>query len=117
MLDSLQPRPGKRWARGQKFVLSAAGAVAEAGYREAVHASRAQGRAALESAQRVWAAPLALDPLDGVVLGELRGGRKAIAELARALDECGTTQGEVKDSVDRLATAGLVEPVTAAAAA
>lgn len=117
MLDSLQPRPGKRWARGQKFVLSASGAAAEAAYRDAVRACHAQGRAALDAAQRAWAAPLALEPLDGVVLGELRVGRKGIADLARSLEDCGTTQAEVKASVDRLAGAGLVEPVPAAAAA
>ncbi len=117
MLDSLHPRPGRRWARGQKFLLSAAGVVAEAEYREAVHSARALGRAALETAERAWAGPRALESLDGVVLGELRGVRKGIAEIARGLEDCGTTADEVRASIDRLATAGLVEPATAVAAA
>jgi hypothetical protein len=116
MLDSLKPRGGKRWPRGQKFALSQAGLTAEAAYREAVQGARSQGRAALEVAQRSWAAPLRVEPGDGVVLGELRGGRKSIAELARGLEGCGTTANEVKAAVDRLADAGLVDPALAAAA-
>src|SRR3990172_814722 len=77
MLESLKPRSGKRWPRGQKFVMSSSGTVAELAYREAVQAARAQGRPALAAAQESWAAPLHLDPADGVVLGELRAGRKS----------------------------------------
>ncbi len=117
MLESLKPRPGKRWPRGQKFVLSSAGITAEAGYRDAVQTVRAMGRATLEAAQRSWAAPLGVDPVDGVVLGELRGGRKSIADIARALEDCGTTTAEVKGAIDRLAEAGLVAPTPMAAAA
>ena len=117
MLESLKPRSGKRWPRGQKFAMSPSGAAAEASYREAIQAARAQGRSALESAQRSWAAPLGVEATDGVVLGELRGGRRSIADVARGLEDCGTSPAEVKLAVDRLAEAGLVEPVPAAAAA
>jgi hypothetical protein len=117
MLESLKPRVGKRWPRGQKFVMSERGLAAETSYREAVHTARAQGRPALDAAQRAWAEPLRVDPVDGVVLGELRGGRKSLADLAHALDDCGTSAVEVKAAVDRLAEAGLVDPVPAAAAA
>ena len=117
MLESLKSRGGKRWPRGQKFGLSPAGTAAEERYREAVQAARAQGRNALESAQRGWASPLAVEPGDGVVLGELRGGKKSIADVARGLEECGTTAAEVKSAMDRLADAGLIEPVQAAVAA
>ena len=110
MLESLKPRGGKRWPRGQKFALSAAGATAEVAYREAIAAARAQGRTALEAAQRGWAEPLRVDAGDGVVLGELRSGKKSIADLARALEDCGVTQAEVKTAVDRLTDAALVEP-------
>ncbi len=110
MLESLKPRPGKRWPRGQKFALSTAGVAAESSYRDVVAAARAQGRSALEAAQRAWAEPLRVEPGDAVVLGELRGGRKGIAEMARSLETCGVTQPEVKAAVDRLCDAGLVEP-------
>jgi hypothetical protein len=116
MLDSLKPRGGKRWPRGQKFVMSPAGVTAEIAYREAVQGSRGQSRAALEAAQRSWAASLGLDAPDGIVLSELRAGRRSIAEIGRALEDCGTTTAEVKVSIDRLAQAGLVEPALAAAA-
>jgi hypothetical protein len=111
MLESLKPRGGKRWPRGQKFSISPAGVLAETEYREAIQRARAQGRGALEAAQQGWCAPRGLDPVDGVVLGELRTGRKSIAEVARALEDCGTTQPEVKAAIDRLAESGLIEPV------
>jgi hypothetical protein len=117
MLESLKPRPGKRWPRGQKFSLSPNGVAAEIAYREVVVTARAQGRATLESAERSWAEPLRLQPGDGVVMGELRNGKKSIADVARALEDCGTTQPEVKAAIDRLAEAGLVEPAPVAAAA
>lgn len=117
MLQSLKPRSGKRWPRGQKFVMSPAGTAAEVSYREAIQAARAQGRSALESAQRSWAASLGVEPTDGVVLSELRAGRRSIADVARGLEDCGTSPAEVKVAVDRLAEVGLVEPVPGAAAA
>ncbi len=117
MLESLKPRAGKRWPRGQKFMLSAQGTSAENAYREAVQTARAQGRVALDAAQRAWAEPLHVDPIDGVILGELRGGKRSIAELARTLEDCGTSAAEVKSAIDRLVDAGLVEPVPATIAA
>jgi hypothetical protein len=116
MLESLKPRAGKRWPRGQKFALSEQGAAAESGYRDAVQAARAQGRAALDAAQSAWAAPLLVQPVDGVVLGELRGGKRSIADVARTLADCGTSAAEVKAAIDRLTDAGLVAPVPAALA-
>ena len=116
MLESLKPRAGKRWPRGQKFVMSISGVAAESAYREAVQAARAQGRGALDAAQQAWAVPLRVQPSDGVVLGELRSGRKSIADLARGLEECGTSLAEVKSAVDRLTDARLVEPMPAAIA-
>lgn len=116
MLESLKPQGGKRWPRGQKFVLSSSGTQAEVAYREAVHAARAQGRAALLAAEQAWSAPLRVQPSDGVVLGELRAGRKSIAEIARGLEDCGTSTAEVKAAMDRLSDAGLVEPAPAAMA-
>jgi hypothetical protein len=117
MLESLKSRGGKRWPRGQKFSLSAAGAAAEAAYRDAIAAARAQGRSALETAQRAWAEPLRIEPSDGVVLGELRGGKKSIADIARGLEDCGVTATELKAAVDRLTDVALVEPTAVASEA
>lgn len=116
MLDSLKPQAGKRWPRGQKFALTGTGLSAETTYREAVQGVRALGRAALDGAQRAWATPLRLEPADGVVLCELGRGRRSIAELARALEDCGASLAEVKAAVDRLTDAGLAEPAQVAPA-
>jgi hypothetical protein len=112
MLESLKAKGGKRWPRGQKFNLSLRGAAAEAAYREAVATARASGRAALDAAQQAWAAPFGVHAGDGVILG----GR-SIADVARALEDCGTTQADVKAAIDRLTDAGLVEPAAAPEAA
>ena len=117
MLESLKPRAGKRWPRGQKFALSERGVSAETSYRDAVQTARAQGRSALDAAQRAWAEPLQVEVNDGVVLGELRGGKRSIADVARTLEDCGTSVAEVKTAIDRLTDAGLVEAVPAAIAA
>jgi len=110
MLSSLKSPTGKRWPRGTRFGLSARGIEAEVAYRAAVQEARAQGRLALESAQRSWATPLAVTHVDGVILPELRSGRRSIAEICAALEACGISQAEVREAVDRLVAAGLVEP-------
>lgn len=110
MLSSLKSLAGKRWPRGTRFSLSARGIDAEVAYRAAVQEVRAQGRLALESAQRSWATPLGLTHADGVILSELRSGRRSLSDICAALETCGITQAEVRGAVDRLVTAGLVEP-------
>jgi hypothetical protein len=117
MLESLKSKGGKRWPRGQKFVLSERGAAAEAAYREVIVGSRSSGRTALESAQQGWATPFGVQAGDGVILCELRSGKRSIAEVARALEDCGRTTADVKGSIDRLTDAGLVEPAAAPEAA
>lgn len=101
----------RRWPRGQKFTLSPAGESAELGHREAVNAARSSGRAALQAALAAWAAPLAVQGGDGVLLVELKGQKKGLNELARALEDTGIEAAEVKAAVDRLVQAGLAEPV------
>ncbi len=109
MLSSLKSPAGKRWPRGTRFSLSARGVEAEAAYRTAVQEARAQGRTALEAAQRSWAAPLGLVHADGVILSELRSGRRSLSEICAALESCGISQSEVRSALDRLVTAGLAE--------
>jgi len=111
MLSSLNPPPGKRWPRGQRFLLSARGAEVEAAYRTAVQDVRAQGREALELAERRWADPLGLEPCDGVVLSELRPAKRSLPDLFRALEECGIPAPKVREAIERLVTRGMVEPV------
>jgi len=110
--DTLSPPVApKRWPRGQKFTLSEAGLAAEALHREAVSQARASGRSALDSALAGWSSPLGIAPGDGVVLVELRAGKKGLNELGRALEATGLEPAELKASVDRLFVAGLVATV------
>jgi hypothetical protein len=102
---------GPRWPRGQKFVLSATGQTAHDGYRAAVLDARGVGRSALDAALAGWAAPFLIQPADGVLLSELREKPRGLADLARAVEDAGTTASEVRGAVGRLVKAGLVEPV------
>jgi hypothetical protein len=111
MLQSLKPNGGRRWPRGQRFHLTASGAAAEEALAGAIREARAQGRAALETAQARWAEPHRLQAGDGVVLAQLRQGGQSLAEVAEALADCGCTRAEVKLSLDRLVDRALAEPL------
>jgi hypothetical protein len=101
----------RRWPRGQKFTLSASGQAAEEAHRDAVNGARSSGRASLLAALTAWAEPLRVQAGDGVLLLELRGQKKGLNELCRALEDTGIEAAEVKSAVDRLVLAGLVEPL------
>lgn len=109
MFSAQQPEHARRWPRGQRFTLSAPGVEAEAGYRAAVMGVRSLGRDALGVAEKRWADALGLSPTDGIVMAELRPGRRSLADLARSLDACGTPAAQIRESVDRLVEKGLVE--------
>jgi hypothetical protein len=109
MFSAQQPTQGRRWPRGQRFTLSTPGVEAEAAYRAAVMDVRSLGRDALAQAERRWAEALGLSPADGVVMAEIRPGRRSLADLARALEACGTPASQIRESVDRLVEKGLVE--------
>ena len=111
MLDATPPAGPRRWPRGQKFTLSPAGVGARDGYRAAVLEARSAGRAALDAALAAWAAPHAIAPGDGVLLGELGGKPRGLADLAATLEECGIEAAEVRRAIDRLVAADLVAPV------
>jgi hypothetical protein len=72
---------------------------------------RSLGRDALAQAEKRWADALGLSPADGIVMAEIRPGRRSLADLARALDACGTPAAQIRESVDRLVEKGLVEPL------
>lgn len=111
MLESLKPRDGRRWPRGQRFQLTPAGLEAESAHAEAVRDARAQGRTALETAQQRWAGPRGLLPGDGIVLTQLKPGKRSLADLAEALADCGSSKADVKVAVDRLVERELAEPL------
>ena len=101
----------RRFARGQKFTLSAAGADAEQAYRDAVTSARASGRTTLEAALVAWAEPRRVTPADGVILAELSGKRLGFGRLCEALETSGASAEEIRAGVGRLLDAGIVELV------
>jgi hypothetical protein len=106
-----RPNGSKRWPRGQKFTLSAAGAAADEAYRSAVSAARASGRAALDAALATWASARGVAPADGVLLGELSGKQLRVTDLCDALEPAGIGAEEVRAGIGRLVDAGIVEPL------
>lgn len=107
----------RRWPRGQKFILSPAGEAADRLHREVVNGSRSSGRTTLDAALAAWATPFGLQAGDGLLLSELRGQRRSLADLVEALESSGIEPAEVRSAVDRLVRAGLAEPVMAASPA
>lgn len=111
MLTSKPPDGRKRFARGQKFTVSAAGADATEAYRAAVQTARATGRAALDAALVAWAEPRHVAPGDGVILCELAARPVGLSRLVEALESSGMTAEEVRSGVGRLLDAGILELV------
>jgi len=110
ILDAETPR--SRWSRSQRFQLSATGTEAGASYRNAIVAARAEGgRRSFDDARSAWAQRLALEPSDGLYLGELRDGPRTIAELATGLEGCGPQRSEVRAVVERLIRLTMLELV------
>src|SRR5260370_19055718 len=110
MAGLFEREPGKRWPRSQQFRLSAKGAEAQATYREMLHGERegSGGRSSFDSARASWAKPLALEPSDGLYLGELEAGPKTIEEKVQALDGCGSGRPGVQGAHRRVDTARRV---------
>jgi hypothetical protein len=111
MFSAPQPTHARRWPRGQRFGLSVQGVEAEAAYRAAVQDVRSLGRDALSLAEKRWAEPLGLVSGDGVVMAQIRPGRRSLADLGHALEDCGTAPTQIRESVDRLVERGFVEPL------
>jgi len=104
---------GPRWPRKQQFRLSAIGTEAEAHYQAAVKSSHSGGgRKAFDDAVATWAAPLGIQPGDGVYLSELRISVQTLADLVECLTSCGTTKSEAKAALERLLSAKLAELVS-----
>ncbi len=103
---------GPRWPRSQKFRLSVIGTEAEANYQAAIKSSHDRGgREAFNQAVATWAAPLGVQPGDGVYLSELRISIQTLTELVECLDPCGTTKSEASAALERLLSAKLAELV------
>lgn len=109
----------KHWPRGQRFRLSARGGEAETAYREGIVAARstpahspsAEARSSFDQARAAWAARYGVLPGDGLFLGEMTHEPRTLDELIRLVESSGADRRESHEAVDRLAAAGLVEPL------
>ena len=112
MSDNESAPPRAKWSRSQRFRLTAAGREAERVYRQDIVASRAEGgRKSFDAARGGWAAKLALEPTDGLYLGELVEAPRTIPEIAASLDGYGPQRGDVRAAIERLLRLRMMELV------
>ncbi|MFT3840885.1 MAG: hypothetical protein QM723_28100 [Myxococcaceae bacterium] len=100
-----------RWARGQKFTLTAQGQTALTAYHDGIKSSQQEGRVAFEAFRTQWSSQQKVEADDGLVLAELEKPRK-LEELLESLADTGASREGVKKMVERLFGAGLVAPLT-----
>ncbi len=109
MTDAPKSARRRAWTRLQRFAITEAGQLAEAGYRAVITESRARsGRASYDEAREAWGKQFGVRADDAIFLAEIIGGARTSAALVEALDVCGKTRAEVLDGLERLAEAGLI---------
>ena len=112
MTDNDSRTPRTKWNRSQRFRLTPAGREAGQAYRQHIVASRIEaGRKSFDAARAEWAARLALEPTDGLYLGELLEAPRTIPEIAASLDGCGPQRSEVRTAIERLVRVRMMELV------
>ena len=112
MRDNDSGTPRTKWGRSQRFRLTPAGREAGRTYRQDIVASRVEaGRKSFDAARAGWAARLALDPTDGLYLGELLEAPRTIPEIAAALDGCGPQPSDVRAAIERLVQVRMMDLV------
>jgi len=110
--DNESGTPRTKWSRSQRFRLTPAGREAGRAYRQDIVASRVEaGRKSFDAARAEWAARLALEPTDGLYLGELLEAPRTIQEIAAALDGCGPQRSDVRPAIERLVHVRMMELV------
>ena len=101
-----------RWARSQRFTLSAYGRTVTAAYRSGIAAmGNHSERGGFEKACASWAEMFELRPEDGMYLMEVATKSVTLSELGEALAVCSQSRADVERCVQRLCAAGLVTPV------
>ena len=101
-----------RWARAQRFRLTGKGAEGLKAWRAAMEKVQgADGRMAFDAVRIEWAKQFAVQAEDGLLVSELSGAPMRLEDLLKTLEDTGTTRDQVKSALERLHTAGLVEPV------
>lgn len=98
-----------RWARSQKFRLTSKGAEAELLWRTRLSEVRSLGKQIFESALQEWAAQYKVRPDDAAFLSELAGPPVRLEDIAKAVADTGASREQVKQVLERLYEAGLME--------
>ncbi len=98
-----------RWARSQKFRLTSKGAEAELLWRTRLSEVRSQGKQIFEAALQEWAAQFKVRPDDAAFLSELAAAPVRLEDVAKAVADTGASREQVKQVLERLYEAGLME--------
>ena len=105
-------RPRLRWARAQRFRLSVQGVEAQRALTDALGTAQGQGRAAFDAARSEWAKTHLVQPDDSVVLAELKASDAArLDDVMALLDNTGNSREQVKQSIEQLYAADLIDPM------
>lgn len=103
-------RPRLKWARSQRFRLTARGEEALASWKEKLAAAQNHGKSAFDTAQAEWAKAYAISPDDAPYVTELAPASLRVEDIEKAFADLGISRQGVKDSLLRLYEAGVVEP-------
>jgi hypothetical protein len=109
------PVPAKlRWARAQRFRLTARGTESLTAWNAGLAGVQgADGRGAFDQMRVEWAKTFKAQSEDGLLISELSGAPLRLEDLLKSLEDTGATRDDVKDGLERLHGAGLIEPVAA----
>lgn len=105
-----QSRPRLKWARSQRFRLTAKGEEAHTSWKAKLAAAQNQGKSAFDAAQAEWATAFKISPDDATYVTELAPASLRVEDIEKAFTDLGISRQSVKDSLLRLYEAGLVEP-------
>lgn len=103
-----------RWARSQRFRLTSRGLEADSEWRTTLSSVRSQGKTIYEAALSTWATTFKVQPDDASYLSELREKPVRLEDVAKALADTGASREHVKQALERLFEAGLMEPAPVA---
>lgn len=105
-----EERPRLKWARSQRFRLTAKGEDANQVWKVKLATVQSQGKTVFDAARAEWAKALSITPDDTAFLTELAPASLRVEDIEKAFADLGVSRQSVKDSLLRLYEAGLVEP-------
>ena len=101
------------WKPRHRFRTTDAGAAAAGRYRAMMSTAQQSedARVALEEAKQTWASGVGVRTGDGILLEEMAAGAETLAELQPTLEACDLSLRDARGVLDRLISAGLIEPL------